>query len=116
MRLLPLLLSGCVLTNSVRTANVPPHADDCAIAFDRRPLSTTTRDYYEVGEICASYFREPGSDDELLPQVRDALRPDACRMGGDLVVVKGFCPYGKMTGISYAVLKARGYNWDEPHP
>jgi hypothetical protein len=89
-------LSSCAMyaphVSSLRSVSVPAHSpiDPRQVAFlPRRPYSP----YEVVGSIRVSWFGIR-NDDAILrdPQIQDALRKEAAKLGGDAVIELFFIP------------------------
>ncbi len=83
--------SGCLYgVYSSRTGRpYPPNPADCQLRFDyldQQSMFELATDYFPVGDI--SIYHQP-HEFVWTDQVKEKLRPEACRLGGELVAFRG---------------------------
>jgi len=79
-----------------------PRPHDCQVRYADLLPHEAQRLYEQVGVLCYSYVGALPPQDVMM----DETRPQACRLGGEVVVRHGICP-GRYPGIELGVYVAR---------
>ena len=85
-------LAACASFRIVRTGEkLPPRPPDCDVRFEHLSYEQALEQgERELGSGCAAGY--DGSEaGEFTPDLKEAVRPRACALGGDLVIIVGTC-------------------------
>jgi hypothetical protein len=100
---LAIVSAGCVQISTMRVGErFAPKPEDCQLEYqygDMMKVASMNDSYAQVGHITVVKGGDDFSED-----MKRRVRPYACNMGGDLVMMGGSSPGSFTTSYSYASL------------
>jgi hypothetical protein len=95
---------GIRVSSSRTGKGQPPKAADCEIRFEDLPYQEAVTTYEEIGQI---WLTGDGAVNELTESQKALLRPEACKLGGEVVTVGSAVGSGASSNAIFLVLGGR---------